>query len=338
MIHCYGGNLDLDAPLEIQRQEPPDLTFEGMPLEGMQGTSLTSSRPIWAAVRLRPSRRLSWCRSRTRPRSSWTCRRSRRPARDPCADLDGEPTWMSPDGFPLIRVGGLVRRRSPGRSGRPGPGRSRESGCPPRRWPTGCWPQARIGRVAEELELALAGYEDREDWARAAEMADRLVELSPDSVSLPSEAGGAGLPGGRSGSAAGGLSRSGRCAGQVGRAGQGHRGLRPGHRARSQPRARGCGAQAAGCRPSARSRHPEAPWPQPGRAGIPSLPSRLQRRPQTGASSVPPPEPRRPRPSRQRHLTPPPAPAQAGASGSAPRGPLRHASWRFRRSRLDGAG
>jgi tetratricopeptide (TPR) repeat protein len=38
-------------------------------------------------------------------------------------------------------------------------------------------------RVAEELELALAGYEDREDWVRAAEMADRLVELTPDSVS-----------------------------------------------------------------------------------------------------------------------------------------------------------
>jgi tetratricopeptide (TPR) repeat protein len=37
-------------------------------------------------------------------------------------------------------------------------------------------------RVAEELELALAGYEDRQDWARAAQMADRLVELSPDSI------------------------------------------------------------------------------------------------------------------------------------------------------------
>jgi tetratricopeptide (TPR) repeat protein len=38
------------------------------------------------------------------------------------------------------------------------------------------------GRVAEELELALAGYEDREDWGRAAEMANRLVEMVPDSV------------------------------------------------------------------------------------------------------------------------------------------------------------
>jgi tetratricopeptide (TPR) repeat protein len=37
-------------------------------------------------------------------------------------------------------------------------------------------------RVAEELELALAGFEDRQDWARASNMADRLVALSPDSI------------------------------------------------------------------------------------------------------------------------------------------------------------
>jgi tetratricopeptide (TPR) repeat protein len=37
-------------------------------------------------------------------------------------------------------------------------------------------------RVAEELELALAGFEDRQDWTRASQMADRLVELAPDSI------------------------------------------------------------------------------------------------------------------------------------------------------------
>jgi tetratricopeptide (TPR) repeat protein len=37
-------------------------------------------------------------------------------------------------------------------------------------------------RVTEELELALAGYEDRQDWTRASEMADRLVRLAPDSI------------------------------------------------------------------------------------------------------------------------------------------------------------
>jgi tetratricopeptide (TPR) repeat protein len=37
-------------------------------------------------------------------------------------------------------------------------------------------------RVAEELELALAGFEDRQDWTRASQMADRLVELAPESI------------------------------------------------------------------------------------------------------------------------------------------------------------
>jgi tetratricopeptide (TPR) repeat protein len=37
-------------------------------------------------------------------------------------------------------------------------------------------------RVTEEFELALAGYEDRQDWGRASQMADRLVELAPDSI------------------------------------------------------------------------------------------------------------------------------------------------------------
>ena len=37
-------------------------------------------------------------------------------------------------------------------------------------------------RVTEELELALAGFEDRQDWARASEMANRLVKLTPDSI------------------------------------------------------------------------------------------------------------------------------------------------------------
>jgi tetratricopeptide (TPR) repeat protein len=37
-------------------------------------------------------------------------------------------------------------------------------------------------RVAEELELALAGYEDRQDWTRASQMADRLVGMVPDSI------------------------------------------------------------------------------------------------------------------------------------------------------------
>jgi tetratricopeptide (TPR) repeat protein len=37
-------------------------------------------------------------------------------------------------------------------------------------------------RVAEELELALAGFEDRQDWPRASAMAERLLKLMPDSI------------------------------------------------------------------------------------------------------------------------------------------------------------
>jgi tetratricopeptide (TPR) repeat protein len=38
------------------------------------------------------------------------------------------------------------------------------------------------GRGLEELELALAGYEGRSDWARATEMAEQLTRLAPDAI------------------------------------------------------------------------------------------------------------------------------------------------------------
>ncbi|HYN21159.1 MAG TPA: hypothetical protein VE078_09380, partial [Thermoanaerobaculia bacterium] len=43
-----GSNLDLDSPLEIQRQEPPDLGYEGIQLEGMQGTGFEFSPDLGA--------------------------------------------------------------------------------------------------------------------------------------------------------------------------------------------------------------------------------------------------------------------------------------------------
>ena len=33
--------------------------------------------------------------------------------------------------------------------------------------------------------VGFGGYEDRQDWSRAAQMSDRLVELSPDSITHP---------------------------------------------------------------------------------------------------------------------------------------------------------
>ncbi len=45
-------SLDLDSPLEIQRQEPPDLGYEGTPLEGIQGTSFGEFSPDMGAASL----------------------------------------------------------------------------------------------------------------------------------------------------------------------------------------------------------------------------------------------------------------------------------------------
>src|SRR5215210_5285589 len=46
------SSLDLDSPLEIQRQEPPDLAYEGTPLEGIEGTSLGEFSPDLGASSL----------------------------------------------------------------------------------------------------------------------------------------------------------------------------------------------------------------------------------------------------------------------------------------------
>src|SRR4029079_4599246 len=40
-------------------------------------------------------------------------------------------------------------------------------------------------RVAEELELALAGFEDRQDWTRASQTADRLVHVARARLGAP---------------------------------------------------------------------------------------------------------------------------------------------------------
>ena len=151
----YGGTVDLDAPLEITRQEPPDLTFDSMPLEGMEGTSLSAfGQPSPLDDYMVPL-----------PDSGSTLEFSSEQAeslKPDLGDADNPPRTIAeledrvlddpenPD-VHLAMANGLVAA-------------------------------GETGRVAEELELALAGFEDREDWVRAAQMADRLVELVPDSV------------------------------------------------------------------------------------------------------------------------------------------------------------
>ena len=172
------SNLDLDSPLEIQRQEPPDLTYEGTPLEGIQGTSFGEFSPDLGASSLDLAQDII---------VSF-------PDNEIVLDVPPEPE-SSPD--PAAAMEDSLDR------GRPAPTGARTSllGTPtladledrvlddPENpdvhlaMAEGLVAAGETTRVEEELELALAGYEDREDWVRAAQMADRLVELTPDSVS-----------------------------------------------------------------------------------------------------------------------------------------------------------
>jgi tetratricopeptide (TPR) repeat protein len=185
----YGSGIDLDAPLEIQRQEPPDLTFESTPLEGIEGTSLSGFDSEIQPVPLDL------------------------PVDDIMSSLPGgEPFEVAAEQAGMLEVDlgdvGAGREESPPTTmeelplvgDEPRGGKHKDRG--PRTlaeledrvlddpenpdvhldMAEGLIAAGENGRVAEELELALAGYEDREDWGRAAEMANRLVQLSPDSV------------------------------------------------------------------------------------------------------------------------------------------------------------
>ena len=171
------SSLDLDSPLEIQRQEPPDLTYEGTPLEGIQGTSFGEFSPDVGAssldvpgdiivsfpdneivLNVPAEPEMSPDPDRSMAEVSETDALSISAAEEPSTPLtlaELEDRVLDDPENPdvhLAMADGLVAAGD-------------------------------MGRVEEELALALAGYEDREDWVRAAEMADRLVELTPDSVS-----------------------------------------------------------------------------------------------------------------------------------------------------------
>jgi len=171
------SNLDLDSPLEIQRQEPPDLGFEAVPLEGIEGTSFGELGDPAGGGSLDFSQDMIVSFQDNEivlevPPEPDT-------APDPDQAID---TSALMDGLPLI---GEEEADSPTLADL----EDRVLDDPEN-------PDVHLAmaegllaagettsRVEEELQLALAGYEDREDWARAADMADRLVELTPDSVS-----------------------------------------------------------------------------------------------------------------------------------------------------------
>jgi tetratricopeptide (TPR) repeat protein len=180
-----GSSRDMTGPLEIQRGgESSSLDFEPMTLEGMEGTSLSgfTSEPLSSPLDL-PSE----------------------PASSPL-DFPDDLIVSLPDsetGFNILGSQGLDAESeliSPGLGGGPPQVPSEEIKADsladlenqvlddPEN------PDIHLAlankllsmgedhRVVEEIELALAGYEDRQDWTRASEMSDRLVKLAPDSV------------------------------------------------------------------------------------------------------------------------------------------------------------
>jgi tetratricopeptide (TPR) repeat protein len=162
---------DVNSPLEIQRQEAPDLGYEGIQLDGMQGTGYDFSPDLGAGSLELPEDFGSM------PEADMLDIPAEETTLDSIRDIEAADVT---GGLPLIRA---------------------DDGAPPTladleervlddpenpdvhvEMADGLLAAGEESRVAEELELALAGYEDREDWVRAAEMADRLVELMPDSV------------------------------------------------------------------------------------------------------------------------------------------------------------
>ena len=103
-------------------------------------------------------------------------------------------------------------------------------------WPIGCSCGGDLARAAEELRLALAGYEAAEDWPGVGDRRP-AGRARARQRSGTTRSGSSSRSGPASGAAAGGVPGAGRRAGRAGATGQGDRGLRPGARARSRPTA-----------------------------------------------------------------------------------------------------
>ena len=174
------SSLDLDSPLEIQRQEPPDLGYEGTPLEGIEGTSLGEFSPGSGegSLDFPDDMIVSFQDNEIILDPPAESEDSLDPDRGMDEDID---TSVLTEGFPMVPEGPSTIPTLADLEDRvlDDP----ENPDVHLAMAEGLLVAGDTGRVEEELGLALAGYEDREDWVRAAEMADRLVELTPDSVS-----------------------------------------------------------------------------------------------------------------------------------------------------------
>ncbi|HET9466143.1 MAG TPA: tetratricopeptide repeat protein, partial [Gemmatimonadales bacterium] len=164
-------DLGLSSPLEIQREEEP-LAYEGTPLEGIEGTSFGEYSPDYGAssLGLPDDMIVSF------PDTEIKLDVPEEP--EPDDELDGSAVN---DALPVApkEEGGAPTLAELEDRVLDDP----ENPDVHLAMAEGLLAANETARVSEELELALAGYEDREDWVRAAQMADRLVELTPDSVS-----------------------------------------------------------------------------------------------------------------------------------------------------------
>jgi tetratricopeptide (TPR) repeat protein len=169
-----GSDLDLDTPLDIQHQEPPDLGYGGIQLEGVQGTEYEFSPDLGAGSLDVPDDFGST------PETDMML--------DVPAELDRSLDPVQDDAYPPDLTGGLPLIDAEGQAGSTLADLEERVLDDPENpdvhlaMAEGLLAAGEDARVSEELELALAGFEDREDWVRAAEMADRLVEHTPDSV------------------------------------------------------------------------------------------------------------------------------------------------------------
>jgi tetratricopeptide (TPR) repeat protein len=163
---------DLTAPLDIQRDQPTHLDFEPMTLEGMEGTSVPGlDQP--SAVDFSDDMMMSLPEADPIPELGAESEDTVTFAPDLGADALGEVPLPAQTGASVLDDLADLENRVLDDPENPDLHLVLADKLMSMKEPE---------RVAEELELALAGYEDRQDWARAAQMADRLVQLSPDSI------------------------------------------------------------------------------------------------------------------------------------------------------------
>jgi tetratricopeptide (TPR) repeat protein len=166
---------DLTAPLDIQREQPADLDFEPMTLEGMEDTSipdLNQDQP--SALDFSDDMMMSFPEADTGAEVDAELEDSVKLTSDHGADalLGGGPSSDQAEAAVSDELADLENRVLD----------DPENPDLHLELADKLVSMKATDRVAEELELALAGYEDRQDWPLAAQMSDRLVQLSPDSI------------------------------------------------------------------------------------------------------------------------------------------------------------